>query len=55
MREKDQDPIFETQQYKMPKYGTDINSPVNSKAKSPSKILGNYHMAIVNRAFADFW
>ena len=41
----------------MPKYATDMNSPVNNKAskiKSPSKILGNYQMSIVNRAFADF-
>ena len=51
--------LFQNSYSNKPKFLTDKNSPRSGnyrtdRNKSPSKILGDYHMQIVNKAFADF-
>lgn len=31
-----------------------VNSYHNRKTRSPTKVLGDYHMVIINKAFVDF-
>lgn len=31
------------------------HSSIIIKKNSPTKVLGDYHMVMINKAFADFW
>jgi hypothetical protein len=34
--------------------GGENGSSLNRRLKNPSKVLGDYHMTMINKAFADF-